>query len=148
MKKNEHRVTVPIFILLISLVFQSAQFLPSPFAAEDDILVAWVPGSCELPLTAKTLAETGRYDSIICLGAVVRGETSHYDLVAEQASRGISQVSMETGVPVMFGVLTTETIDQAINRAGGKAGNVGSNAAQGAIEMSRLMQTIRCLKVD
>ncbi len=116
--------------------------------SEDDILVAWVPGACELPITAKTLAQTQRYDSIICLGAVVRGETTHYDMVAGQASRGIGQASLETGVPVMFGVLTTENMDQAINRAGGKVGNAGSTAAQGAIEMARLMQTVKGLKSD
>ena len=115
---------------------------------EDDILVAYVPGACELPITAKTLAQTQRCDSIICLGAVVRGETTHYDMVAGQASRGIGQASLETGVPVMFGVLTTENMDQAINRAGGKGGNAGSTAAQGAIEMARLMQTIKGLKAD
>ena len=115
---------------------------------EDDILIAWVPGSFELPVAAKTLAQTQRYDSIICLGAVVRGETAHYDMVAGQASDGIGQASLETGVPVMFGVLTTENMEQAINRAGGKSGNIGSNAAQGAIEMARLMHTIKGLKGD
>jgi 6,7-dimethyl-8-ribityllumazine synthase len=109
---------------------------------DDDIGVAWVPGSFELPVVAKAFAKTGRYDSVICLGAVIRGETSHYDMVAGQASRGTGAVSQETGVPTIFGVLTTENMDQAINRAGGKSGNLGSNAAVAAIETARLVQAI------
>ena len=115
---------------------------------EDDTLIAWVPGAFELAVAAKTLAQTQRYDSIVCLGAVIRGETSHYDLVAAQASAGIAKAALDTGMPVMFGVLATDTIDQAINRAGGKAGNLGYNAAEGAIEMARLMQAIKGLKGD
>lgn len=107
-----------------------------------DISVSWVPGSFELPVAAKALAKTGRYDTVICLGAVIRGETSHYDMVAGQASRGIGQVSVETGVPTIFGVLTTENMDQALNRAGGKSGNMGGNAAVAAIETARLLQAI------
>ena len=110
---------------------------------DDDIGVAWVPGAFELPVVAKTFAETGRYDSVICLGAVIRGETSHYDMVAGQASRGTGSVGVETGVPTIFGVLTTENMDQAINRAGGKSGNLGSNAAVAAIETARLVQAIK-----
>ena len=109
---------------------------------DDDITVAWVPGAFELPLAAKTLAKTGRYDSVICLGAVIRGETGHYDAVAGHASQGIGQVSLETGVPTIMAVLTTDDMDQAINRAGGKAGNVGSGAAVAAIEAARLLQAI------
>ncbi len=109
---------------------------------DDDISVAWVAGSFELPVVAKSLAKNGRYDSIICLGAVIRGETSHYDMVAGQASRGIGAVGMETGIPTIFGVLTTENMDQAINRAGGKSGNMGSSAAATAIETARLIQAI------
>ena len=107
-----------------------------------DISVSWVPGSFELPVAAKALAKTGRYDTVICLGAVIRGETSHYDMVAGQASRGIGQVSVETGVPTIFGVLTTENMDQALNRAGGKSGNMGGNSAVAAIETARLVQAI------
>ncbi len=107
-----------------------------------DISVSWVPGSFELPVAAKALAKTGRYDTVICLGAVIRGETSHYDMVAGQASRGIGQVGVETGVPTIFGVLTTENMDQALNRAGGKSGNMGGNAAVAAIETARLVQAI------
>ena len=111
--------------------------------ADDDISIAWVPGAYELPVVAKSFAETGRYDSIICLGAVIRGETGHYDMVAGHASRGIGQVGVETGVPTIFGVLTTEDMDQALNRAGGKSGNIGSSAAVAAIETARLVQAIK-----
>jgi len=110
---------------------------------DDDIYVAWVPGSFELTVVAKTLAETGRYDAVVCLGAIIRGETGHYDMVANQAAAGISAVGRETGVPTVFGVLTTENMDQAINRAGGKSGNLGSNAAAAAVEMARLLESIK-----
>jgi len=110
---------------------------------DDDISVAWVPGAFELPMVAKTFVNTGRYDSVICLGAVIRGETGHYDMVARHASGGTGAVGLETGVPTIFGVLTTENMDQAINRAGGKSGNLGSNAAVAAIETTRLMQAIK-----
>ena len=109
---------------------------------DDDVSVAWVPGAFELPVVAKTLAKTQRFDSIICLGAVIRGETGHYEMVAGQASSGTGAVGMETGVPTIFGVLTTETMEQALNRAGGKSGNVGSNSAMAAIETARLVQKI------
>jgi 6,7-dimethyl-8-ribityllumazine synthase len=111
--------------------------------AEDDVTVVWAPGSFELPLTARTLAQTGSYDAVVCLGAVIRGETTHYDMVAGQAASGISRASLDTGVPVIFGVLTCETTDQAIDRAGGKSGNLGHNAAVSAIEMARLILAIK-----
>ena len=109
---------------------------------DDDINVVWVPGAFELPVVAKSLAKTSRFDTIVCLGAVIRGETGHYDMVAGNAARGISQVGVDTGVPTIFGVLTTENMDQALNRAGGKAGNMGANAAVAAIETARLVQAI------
>ncbi len=109
---------------------------------DDDILVVWAPGSYELPLVARALARSGRHDAVICLGAVIRGETGHYDMVAGHASGGIGSVALETGVPVIFGVLTTENMEQAINRAGGKSGNLGSTAAAAAIETIRLVQAI------
>ena len=109
---------------------------------DDDINVVWVPGAFELPVVAKSLAKTSRFDAIVCLGAVIRGETGHYDMVAGNAARGISQVGVDTGVPTIFGVLTTENMDQALNRAGGKAGNMGTNAAAAAIETARLVQAI------
>jgi len=110
---------------------------------DDDINVVWVPGAFELPVVAKSLAKSSRFDAIVCLGAVIRGETGHYDMVAGNAARGISQVGVDTGVPTIFGVLTTENMDQALNRAGGKAGNMGANAAVAAIETARLVQAIK-----
>ena len=110
---------------------------------DGDIATAWVPGSFELPVVAKALAQSGQYDAVICLGAVIRGETSHYDMVCNQAAAGIAAVSRETGVPTMFGVLTTENLDQAINRSGGKVGNLGSDCAVGAIESAKLVQAIK-----
>ena len=110
---------------------------------DEDIGVAWVPGSYELPVVARTFAKTGKYDSVICLGTVIRGETGHYEMVAGQASGGIGAVGLETGVPTIFGVLTTENMEQAINRAGGKSGNLGSTAAAAAIETTRLVQAIK-----
>ena len=96
---------------------------------DGDIATAWVPGSFELPVVAKTLAASGRYDAVICLGAVIRGETGHYDMVCNQAASGIAAVGRETGIPTMFGVLTTENMEQAINRSGGKVGNLGVDCA-------------------
>ena len=109
---------------------------------EKNITAAWVPGAFEIPVIAKKMAESRKYDAIICLGAVIRGSTSHYDYVCNEASKGISQVSMQTGVPVLFGVLTTENIEQAIERAGTKAGNKGADCANGAIEMVNLMRAL------
>ena len=110
--------------------------------ADDDVTVVRVPGSFEIPVTAKTLAETGRYSAVICLGAVIRGETDHYEHIAGEAAKGIANVSLSTGVPVIFGVLTTDTVEQAMNRAGGKMGNSGYNAAVAAIEMANLLRAL------
>jgi len=104
----------------------------------EDITVIWVPGSWELPLTAKKAATTGQFHAVICLGCVIRGETPHFDYVANEAAKGIAQVSLDTQVPVVFGVLTTDTLEQAIDRAGAKGGNKGADAAQTAIEMVNL----------
>ena len=109
---------------------------------QDDIDVAWCPGAFEIPLVAQKMCETGKYDAVICLGAIIRGSTSHYDLVCNEAAKGIAQVSLQTGIPVMFGVITTENIEQAIERAGSKAGNKGSECAEGAIEMINLIREI------
>lgn len=109
---------------------------------DDDVSVAWVPGAFEMPIVAKRMAKSGKYDAVICLGAVIRGSTSHYDYVCSEVSKGIAAVELETGVPVMFGVLTTENIEQAIERAGSKAGNKGSECAEGAIEMVNLLREI------
>jgi 6,7-dimethyl-8-ribityllumazine synthase len=105
--------------------------------------VAWVPGSYEIPVAAREMALSGRYDAVICLGAVIRGATAHFDYVAGGASGGISSIALETGTPVIFGVITTDTIEQAIERAGTKAGNKGFEAAASAIEMADLMPQLR-----
>lgn len=107
---------------------------------ENDIDVAWVPGAFEIPLIAKKMANSGKYDAVICLGAVIRGSTSHYDYVCNEVSKGIAAVSMNSDIPVMFGVVTTENIEQAIERAGTKAGNKGYDCALGAIEMVNLIR--------
>ncbi len=109
---------------------------------DDDVSVASVPGSFELPLVAKKLAESGQHDAVICLGAVIRGETDHYEHVAGEAAKGIANAGLNSGVPVIFGVLTTDTLEQAINRAGGKQGNNGYGAGLAAIEMANLMRAL------
>ncbi|MXY46060.1 MAG: 6,7-dimethyl-8-ribityllumazine synthase [Chloroflexi bacterium] len=109
---------------------------------DDDVSVAYVPGSFELPLTAKKLVESGQYDSVICLGAVIRGETDHYEHVAGEAAKGIANAGLNSGIPVIFGVLTTDTLEQAINRAGGKQGNNGYGAGLAAIEMANLLRAL------
>ncbi|MBN1317825.1 MAG: 6,7-dimethyl-8-ribityllumazine synthase [Anaerolineales bacterium] len=109
---------------------------------ENKIDKVWVPGSYEIPLAAQRLAKSGRYDAVICLGAVIRGATTHFDYVAAEVAKGVAAVSLETGTPVIFGVLTTDTIEQAIERAGTKAGNKGFSAAVSAIEMANLIQVL------
>ena len=109
---------------------------------DDDIELAWVPGAFEIPLIASKMAKSGKYDAVICLGAVIRGSTSHYDYVCNEVSKGIAAVSLETGVPAMFGVLTTDNIEQAIERAGTKAGNKGYDCALSAIEMVNLIRSL------
>ena len=110
--------------------------------SKDDVTLLRVPGAFELPLAAKKLAESGKFDAVVCLGSVIRGETTHYDYVCANASNGIASVSLETGVPVSFGLLTTETIEQAVERSGSKAGNQGRYATECAIEMARLINQI------
>ena len=110
--------------------------------AEADIDVAWVPGSFEIPLIAKKLAQSKRYDAVICLGAVVRGGTPHFEYIAAEVTKGIAKVGLETGLPVIYGVITADTLEEAIERAGTKAGNRGSEAALSAIEMANLLKTI------
>lgn len=109
---------------------------------DEDIETAWVPGSFEIPFVARKMALSDKYDAIICLGAVIRGATAHFDYVAAEVSKGVASVAMETGIPVIFGVLTTDTIEQAIERAGTKSGNKGWDAALAAIEMADLMKNI------
>lgn len=108
----------------------------------DDIELAWVPGAFEIPVIAQKMAESRKYDAVICLGAVIKGSTSHYDYVCAEVSKGIAQVSLASGIPVLFGVLTTDNIEQAIERAGTKAGNKGYDAACAAIEMVNLRKNI------
>ncbi|MDI6715901.1 MAG: 6,7-dimethyl-8-ribityllumazine synthase [Actinomycetota bacterium] len=110
--------------------------------AESDIHIAWTPGSFEIPLTAKKLAESGRYNAIICLGAVIRGSTPHFDYVANEVAKGVANVNLESGVPTIFGILTTDSIEQAVERAGTKNGNKGWQAAVSAIEMANLVRSI------
>ncbi|PMP62175.1 MAG: 6,7-dimethyl-8-ribityllumazine synthase [Caldimicrobium thiodismutans] len=115
------------------------------YVQEERIYIAWVPGAFEIPLVAKKLAESKKFDAIICLGAIIRGATPHFEYVAAEASKGIAQVMLETGVPVIFGILTTDTIEQAIERAGTKAGNKGAEAAFTALEMANLLKKINNL---
>ena len=110
--------------------------------SDNDIDLAWVPGAFELPIAAKKMAESGKYDAVLCLGAVIKGATSHYDLVCNEAAKGIAMVGLETGVPTLFGVVTTDNIEQAIERAGTKAGNKGFDVACSAIEMVNLFKNI------
>jgi 6,7-dimethyl-8-ribityllumazine synthase len=111
-------------------------------ALAKNIDVAWVPGAFEIPLVAKKMARSQKYDAVICLGTVIRGSTSHYDVVCAEVSKGVAQVSLESGVPTIFGVLTTDTIEQAVERAGTKAGNKGFDAAVNAIEMANLLKAM------
>ncbi len=115
-------------------------------ADDNDIALLKVPGAFEIPLAAQKMAQMGTYDAIICIGAVIRGATTHYDYVCAEVSKGVASVSLETGIPVMFGVLTTETIEQAIERSGTKAGNKGFEVAMGAIEMANLTDTLKEVK--
>ncbi|WP_186578154.1 6,7-dimethyl-8-ribityllumazine synthase [Aquibacillus kalidii] len=108
---------------------------------EEDVSIAWVPGAFEIPLVAQKMAQTGKYDAVITLGTVIRGSTPHFDYVSSEVSKGVASVSMQQGMPVIFGVLTTDTIEQAIERAGTKAGNKGAEAAISAIEMANLMKS-------
>ncbi|AEV67802.1 6,7-dimethyl-8-ribityllumazine synthase [Acetivibrio clariflavus] len=111
-------------------------------AEESNIEVTWVPGAFEIPLTASKMAASKKFDAIICVGAVIRGSTPHFDYVSNEVSKGIAKVSLDTGIPVIFGVLTTDTIEQAIERAGTKAGNKGYDAAVTAIEMANLLKSL------
>lgn len=111
-------------------------------AEDEDVDVAWVPGAFEIPMVAKKMAESGQYDAVICLGTVIRGSTSHYDYVCNEVSKGVAQVGLSTGVPTIFGVLTTENIEQAIERAGTKAGNKGADGAMAAMEMANLLKKV------
>lgn len=129
--------------IVSKLVSGAVDCLERHECADEDITLAWVPGAFEIPAAAKKLAETGKFDAIICLGAVIRGATPHFDYVCAEASKGIAQVSLQYGLPVAFGVLTTENIQQAIERAGTKAGNKGTDCAMAAMEMVNLFKEIQ-----
>jgi len=122
-----------------NLLIGATETLERCGVARENITVVWVPGAFEIPLVAKTLAKSGKYHAVICLGAIIKGATSHYDYVCGQAASGILQASLDTSVPVIFGILTTDTIEQAMERSGTKAGNKGADAAQCALEMANVM---------
>ena len=124
------------------LVEGSLDCLKRHQANDQDIDVTWVPGAFEISLAAKKLAESNRYDAVICLGAVIRGSTPHFDFVCSEVAKGVSRISLDTGIPVIFGVITTDTIEQAIERAGTKAGNKGWDAGLSAIEMASLLSKL------
>ena len=109
---------------------------------EDNITAAWVPGAFEIPVVASKMAQSGKYDAVICVGAVIRGQTTHYDYVCNEVSKGIAEVGLDTGIPVLFGIVTTENIEQAIERAGTKAGNKGADGAMSAMEMANLLKKV------
>jgi 6,7-dimethyl-8-ribityllumazine synthase len=112
-------------------------------AADEQMRVVWVPGACEITIVAKKLAESGQYAAVLCLGAVIRGQTGHYDAVCQQVVRGVGQINYDTGVPAVFGVLTCDTLEQAIERAGTKMGNAGADAATTAMEMANVMEQVK-----
>jgi 6,7-dimethyl-8-ribityllumazine synthase len=140
-RKQRFAIVVSRFNEFISsrLLAAAIDTLQQHGCAPENMTVLWVPGAWELPLVAKKAAGSGRFDAVICLGCVIRGETLHFDYVCSESAKGIAQAGMETGVPVIFGVLMTETLEQAINRAGAKAGNKGADAALTAIEMTNLL---------
>jgi 6,7-dimethyl-8-ribityllumazine synthase len=142
--RGRFAIVVARFNRLVTEALLSAcrQALVQHGVADDAIDVAWVPGSFEIPLVARRMAATGRYTAVVCLGCVIRGETGHYDHVAGQAAGGILQAGLATNVPIIFGVLTTETVEQALNRSGLKSGNKGADAALAAIEMVNLLDQI------
>ena len=129
-------------VIVSKLIDGAADALSRHGVNLDTVDLAWVPGAFEIPSAAKKMAESGRYDALICLGAVIRGETDHYEHVATEVTKGIAQVSLSAGIPVLYGVLTTDTVEQALNRAGLKAGNKGFECAEGAIEMVNLIRSI------
>ena len=142
--KNSFAIVVSRFNEFITskLVGGALDCLQRHGASDDQITVIWVPGTIEITTAAKKLAQSGKYSAVICLGAVIRGSTSHYDYVCQQISRGVGQLNYDTGVPTIFGVLTCDTIEQAIERAGTKQGNAGVNAAMAAMEMADLLGKI------
>ena len=142
-----------IVVLIINLIFLGYFYIYSITSEipdsikvyvddENKLDLAWVPGAFEIPLVAKKMVESGKYDAVVCLGAVIRGATPHFDMVANEATKGVAHVGLQTGVPVIFGILTTDSIEQAVERAGTKAGNKGFDAMTTAIEMINLLKQI------
>jgi len=125
------------------LLSGAIDFLQRNGAGDEQITVVWVPGACEITLAAKKLAQSGKFAAVICLGAIIRGQTTHYDYICQQVSRGIGQINYDTDVPAIFGVLTCDTLEQAVERAGTKMGNAGEDAAKTAIEMVNVMEQIK-----
>jgi len=142
--KGKYAVVVSRFneFITAKLVAGALDSLKRHGAADEQITVVWVPGACEITLTAKKLAQSGQYVAVLCLGAVIRGQTSHYDYVCQQVARGISQINYDSGVPTVFGVLTCETFEQAVERAGTKMGNAGADAAETAIEAVSVLEQL------
>jgi 6,7-dimethyl-8-ribityllumazine synthase len=142
--KGKYAIVVSRFNEFISarLLAGATDCLQRHGAAEQQISVVWVPGACEIVQAAKKLAQSGKYVAVLCLGAVIRGQTSHYDYVCQQVSRGISQINYDSAVPVVFGVLTSETLEEAVDRAGAKKGNAGADAALTAMEMADVLKQI------
>lgn len=127
-------------IIVNKLLYGAVDGLVRHGVNEENITAAWVPGAFEIPLAASKMAQSGKYDAVICVGAVIRGDTSHYDYVCNEVSKGVAQVGLKTGIPVLFGIVTTENIEQAIARAGSKAGNKGYDCALSAVEMVNLLR--------
>ena len=148
---NDHRFALVVArfneVVTKRLLAGAVEALLEHGVGEDDIEIAWVPGSVELPLAAKKLAMSERFDAVICLGCVVKGESTHFDYVASAAQQGTSQVALETGIPCVFGVLTCESMEQAFERAGGSRGNRGYDAGESAIEMANLISAIEKGKI-
>jgi 6,7-dimethyl-8-ribityllumazine synthase len=142
--KGKYAIVVSRFNEFISfrLLSGALDCLRRHGASEDQVTVVWVPGACEITIAAKKLAQSGKYVAVICLGAVIRGQTCHYDYVCQQVARGIGQINYETGVPAVFGVLTCDTLEQAVDRAGAKMGNAGADAAVTAMEIANLIAQI------
>ena len=143
--KGKYAIVVSRFNEFITskLVGGAIDCLQRHGAADEQISVVWVPGACEITVTAKKLADSGKYAAVICLGAVIRGQTGHYEAVFQQVVRGIGQISYDSGVPTVFGVLTCETLEQAVERAGTKMGNAGADAAMTAMEMAQVLELIQ-----
>ena len=145
---NENKIHVGIVasrfneIIVNKLIGGAEDALSRHGVDTDTVELAWVPGAFEIPLTAKKMAESGRFDAIICLGAVIRGETDHYEHVANEVTKGVAQASLASGIPILYGVLTTDTIEQALNRAGLKSGNKGFECAMDALEMASLFKKL------